>query len=226
MVANFLDVPLISVILPVYARHFFGSSTSLGVIIGAFAAGAVLGTVFYGAVARRLPRRPAYIACFIAVPALVYPALAVTPPLGILVAVGVLVGLIAGPINPLFLTVVQERTPPAMSGRVFATATAVSQFGIPFGAVLAGFAVQGAGLVPTIIGMGAIYLAVTVSQVFNRSLRGMSAPPSAPLDGAATSPEAAATPATPALLAAPCGPVTGRPAGVPPVPVPVPAEPR
>jgi hypothetical protein len=140
----------------------------------------------------------------------------------------VVAGVIAGPINPLFLTVIQERTPAAMSGRMFATTTALAQLGIPFGAVLAGFAVQGAGLVPTIIGMGAIYLAVTVSLLFNRSLRGMAAPPAAAGEETAAPQEAvAAPPAVPTQRAAPCaGPAAGRPAGVPPVPVPVPAEPR
>jgi MFS family permease len=225
-VGNFLDVPLMSVILPVYAQQFFGSSTSLGALIGAFAAGAVLGTVLFGAVARRLPRRPTFIACFIAAPALVYVALALTPPLTILLAVGVVAGMVAGPINPLLLTVIQERTPAAMSGRVFATTTALAQLGIPFGAILAGFAVQGAGLVTTIIGMGTIYLAVTVSLVFNRPLRGMAAGPPAPEEGTDASQDAAGTtPAGPAHPAAPCaGLVTGQPARVPPAPVTVPAE--
>jgi MFS family permease len=200
----------------------------LGALIGAFAAGAVLGTILFGAVAGRLPRRPTFIGCFIAAPALVYVALALTPPLAVLLAAGVVAGVVAGPINPLLLTVIQERTPAAMSGRVFATTTALAQLGIPFGAVLAGFAVQGAGLVPTIIGMGALYLTVTVSLVFNRSLRGMAAEPPPPGDRR-VAPEgvAAAPPVHPTQLATPCAaPATGRPAGVLPVPVPVPAERR
>ena len=55
---------------------------------------------------------------------------------------------------------IQEHTPPQMLGRVFGALTALAQAGIPIGAVLAGVVVQQVGLVPTILGMGAIYLAV------------------------------------------------------------------
>ena len=60
-----------------------------------------------------------------------------------------------------------------MLGRVFGALTALAQAGIPIGAVLAGVVVQRAGLVPTILGMSAIYLLVTLGMFFNRSLRQM-----------------------------------------------------
>jgi hypothetical protein len=60
-------------------------------------------------------------------------------------------------------------------GRVFGALTALAQAGIPIGSVLAGVVVQAAGLVPTIVGMGALYLLVPLSMVFNRSLRQMDA---------------------------------------------------
>ena len=40
---------------------------------------------------------------------------------------------------------------------------------------MAGFVVEGLGLVPSILGMGAIYLAVTLSMYFNPALRQMDA---------------------------------------------------
>jgi predicted MFS family arabinose efflux permease len=83
--------------------------------------------------------------------------------------------LIAGPIKPLYVTVIQENTPPQMLGRVIGTLNALAQAGIPFGAALAGFVVETMGPVPTILGMGAIYLAVTVGMFFNPALRQMDA---------------------------------------------------
>jgi hypothetical protein len=44
---------------------------------------------------------------------------------------------------------------------------------IPIGSILAGVVVEEVGLVPTILGMLAIYLAVTVSMFFNPALRQM-----------------------------------------------------
>ena len=78
-----------------------------------------------------------------------------------------------GPINPIASTVIQEHTPPQMLGRVFGALTALAQAGIPIGAVLAGVVVQRAGLVPTIIGMGVLYLLVPLGRFFNRALRQM-----------------------------------------------------
>jgi hypothetical protein len=68
---------------------------------------------------------------------------------------------------------IQEHTPPQLLGRVFGALTALAQAGIPIGAVLAGVVVQRAGLVPTIVGMGVLYLLVPLGMFFNRALRQM-----------------------------------------------------
>jgi MFS family permease len=130
-VANLLDTPLVSVILPVYAKTVYDSALSLGVMLGAFGAGALLGTVLFGAVGHRLPRRLTFILCFVAAPALGYLTLAVMPPLAVLVGAFALGGLIGGPINPLYSTVIQEHTPRQMRGRVFGVLTALAMAGIP-----------------------------------------------------------------------------------------------
>lgn len=51
--------------------------------------------------------------------------------------------------------------------------TAIAQAAFPIGAVIVGLAVQQAGLIPTIVGMGAVYVVVTISMFFNPALRGM-----------------------------------------------------
>jgi hypothetical protein len=70
---------------------------------------------------------------------------------------------------------VQERTPPQMLGRTFGTLTALVYVGIPIGSVPAGVLVRAVGLVPTIAGMGANYLAVTLGMFFNPALKRMDA---------------------------------------------------
>jgi len=89
------------------------------------------------------------------------------------VVAGFVGGLLFGPINPIASTVIQEHTPPQLLGRVFGALTALAQAGIPIGAVLAGVVVQRAGLVPTIVGMGVLYLLVALGMFFNRALRQM-----------------------------------------------------
>jgi MFS family permease len=98
----------------------------------------------------------------------------------VLVIAGFVGGLLFGPINPIASTVIQEHTPPAMLGRVFGALTALAQAGIPIGAVLAGVVVQQVGLVPTILGMGALYLLVPLGMFINRSLRQIDTQPSRP----------------------------------------------
>ena len=106
--------------------------------------------------------------------------LALTPPLGVLVIAGFVGGLLFGPVNPIASTVIQEHTPSDLLGRVFGALTALAQAGIPIGALLAGVVVQKAGLIPTIVGMGAIYLLVPLGMFFNRSLRQMDAAAQSP----------------------------------------------
>jgi Major Facilitator Superfamily len=132
-VGNFLDIPPISVIVPVYAKTFYGSAESLGVVLGAIGAGALAGTLLFGVVGRRLPRRLTFLSCFVAGPLLIYGALAATPPVAVMAVVGAIGGLIAGPINPLYTTVIQENTPPRMQGRVFGALSALALAGIPVG---------------------------------------------------------------------------------------------
>jgi hypothetical protein len=60
-----------------------------------------------------------------------------------------------------------------MLGRVFGTLTALAFVGIPIGSVVAGICVRAFGPVPTIIGMGLIYIAATLSMFGNPALKQM-----------------------------------------------------
>jgi MFS family permease len=175
-VANLLDAPKWAVIVPVYVKEVFGSAAVLGVLLGSFGAGALTGTLLFGVFGHRMPRRSTFSICFFLVPALVYLSFVLSLPLAALIATLVLAGLIAGPINPTIMSVVQERIPPSMRGRVFGVLNALAIGGVPLGMATGGFLVEGVGLVPTLVGMGAVYLAVTASMFFNPALREMDAP--------------------------------------------------
>ncbi len=174
-VANLLDDPLISVILPVFAKAEYGSAVSVGLILGGFGAGAVTGTLLFGAVGYRLPRRLTFIISFIAAGPTPYLVVAVSPALPVTVGLFALEGLMAGPLNPLISTVMLERIPQEMRGRILGVTGALAMAGIPFGALLGGFLVEGVGLRPTVIAMGICYLALTLSMFFNPALREMEA---------------------------------------------------
>jgi predicted MFS family arabinose efflux permease len=174
-VGNFFDQPLLTVVAPVYAKEIYGSPTSLGALVGSFGAGAFAGSLLFGSVRRRWPRRLTYLTSYLVGALLIYGTLALSPPLGVAIVAAIAAGAAFGPVNPIFATVTQENTPPQLLGRVFGALTATAQAAIPVGALLAGVVVQAAGLIPTIVGMGAVYVLVVIGMFFNPRLRGIDA---------------------------------------------------
>src|SRR5919201_1441251 len=138
LIGNFFDLPLITVVLPVYAKEIFGTASSLGLMLGSLAAGTLVGTAVFGAIGRRLPRRQVFLWGWLLAPLIAYGALSLRFPLPVLLLAGLVAGFAAGPINPILATVVQENTPPPLLGRVFGAFLAFAQAGIPFGAAAAG----------------------------------------------------------------------------------------
>jgi MFS family permease len=172
-VGNFFDQPLMTVVAPVYASEIYGSPTSFGALVGSFGAGAFVGSLLFGAVGSTWRRRRTFLASYLVGAVLIYGTLALSPPLAVAIIAAIAAGLAFGTVNPIFATVTQENTPPHLLGRVFGVLTAIAQAAFPIGAVVAGVAVQRAGLIPTIVGMGVAYVLVMIAMFFNPALRGM-----------------------------------------------------
>lgn len=169
MITNFLDGPLFAVYFPVYAREELDSSVALGLMIGTFGAFALAGTLLYGAVGERLPRRPTFVVPFIVV-GLAFLIIATLPPLWLALIVLAVAGLAAGPINPLITTVAYERIPADKRGRVLGTTTAGAYVAIPAGMLLAGYLVEWLGLGTTLALAAVAYLALSLSLIANPGL--------------------------------------------------------
>jgi MFS family permease len=176
-VANGLDAALGSVVLPVYAREVWDSPTSLGGLISALGAGTLIGTVIFGAIGRRMPRRLTFLLGGAAGALLLYGGLALTPPFPVLLVLVALGGIVGGPILPLMQTVVQTDTPADMYGRVFGALQSMTAAFVPFATAIVGFVIEGAGLIPTIVGLGLVYVAITLGMLLNPALRRMDAAP-------------------------------------------------
>ncbi len=187
VVCNFLASPLLAVILPVYAKQFVGSATGLGAMLAGFGGGALVGAILYGAFGYRLPRRGTLIVCLgmFGLPLL---ALAAQPSLSIVVAALALCGFADGPINPIIFTFVQERTPAVMLGRVLGALIGLAM-AAPLGMVVAGFALQAAGIGGVLIGVVVLYLITTAFLALSPELREIDRrPPST--DGGSTTADA------------------------------------
>ena len=193
MITNFLDSPMFSVVMPVYARDILGSSVDLGLIMGGFGAGAFAGAVLYGVLGHRFSRRTTFVLAFVgmAIPLWVLVALPGQP----IVTLGAIVtGVAAGPINPLIRTVIQERVPPIMRARILGTVSAGAYIAAPLSMALSGWVIEWIGLRGTLFIYAASYLVLTLVLQFNSAIRKMNVPgPFAPKSGGpGTRPQAGA----------------------------------
>ena len=159
VVANSLALPLFAVILHFYARQNYGSAVDLGLMLGGFGCGALAGTVLYGAVGDRLPRRATLVSA-ISLLGLPLWVLFTAPALWVAIGALFVAGFALGPPNPLIYSVLQERTPPRMLGRVLGAGVSLSMVGAPAGMVACGYAVEILGFGPALAGISTCYLAV------------------------------------------------------------------
>ncbi|MGH2549400.1 MAG: MFS transporter [Thermomicrobiales bacterium] len=173
---NFVDSAIFSVVFPVYIKDYYDSARVLGFLFGVLGGGGVIGAILYGIWGERLPRRKVFLISFTLV-SFIPLVLAMTPPLWVIAPVLFLEGIVAGPLNPILMTVRQERVPDAMRGRVFGSFGAMAYVAMPAGILLGGLAAETIGLRGCFIIAGVGYLLCSTSMFWNRSLHAMDPEP-------------------------------------------------
>jgi MFS family permease len=176
MITNLLDEAFFAVALPAYVKHFFGSAVILGVLSSCVGGAAFAGTIIFGAIGHRLPRRPTFSLAYITL-SLRFFVFALVPFLPALILANIISGLGAGPLNPIMYTVEQELVPREMRARVAGTMTAGGYVGMPLGTLLCGYLVQWAGIMPGMFVIGICYLLTTTSLLVNPGLKAMARRP-------------------------------------------------
>lgn len=171
-VGSLIAEPLYSVILPVYAREVFGSAVSLGIVYSALAAGSIAGNLLYAWRGYRLSRRSLVVGGF-AGRAVIFWLFVTEPSAAILALMMLVSGVILEPVNPLFQTFLQERTPAGMRGRVFAASAALGIGTLPLGMIAYGFILEWLGLHSTLVILASVNLLLPVFMFFNRALHRM-----------------------------------------------------
>jgi MFS family permease len=152
-IGNMLAAPVALVCLPVYANEVVESAPALGLSVAAYGVGGIVGALVLEPAVRVLGRRRAYFASW-ALWAGLYFAIAALPPLPLMLAVLLATGFsVAAPIEALIR---QERTPPELRARVFATQMASLTVAAPIGVIVAGFLVEEFGLRPTMLGIATV----------------------------------------------------------------------
>jgi MFS family permease len=165
-----------AVLLPVYFRDTFDSPAGIGVVLAAMGGGGVLGATLYGVFAGRVSRWLIWNVAYILIPVEFWVFL-VSPSLALLVAAFFVAGVLAGPINPLMVTLRQERSPAAIRGRVFSTYSAIALGAAPLGILVAGNLVEGIGLNPTVLILGGISQVLGIASLLVPGMREMNHPP-------------------------------------------------
>ncbi|MGP3958141.1 MFS transporter [Nonomuraea sp. 3N208] len=171
VVVNMLDTGVTQVLLALYARDVAHDPRAFGLLAGAVGAGALAGTVVYGAAGDRLPRRLTFGACFLVAGVPRVLILALGAPFPIALGVTVLSGVAAGAINPILGVLQYDRIPARLRARVIGTMTAAAYAGMPFGGLLAGPLTEVAGLTATLYAFTAVYLLASIPPFADRAWR-------------------------------------------------------
>ena len=156
---SLLAEPLYAIVLPVYAREVFGNALDLGFIFAALAAGSLVGNAVYALLAPRLPRRLILIGGF-AVRACAIWLLVLLPPWWVIAGAIFVSAVVFEPINPLMMTITQERVPAGFRARVFGARLALGVGTLPLGVLVYSMLQERMDLVSTL----------TVFAVFNTAL--------------------------------------------------------
>ena len=172
MITNLLDGAFFSVLEPAYIKQVFHSAVPLGLLVAAMGGASFVGTLIFGAIGYRLPRRWTFGLGYTIGGSFRFWML-LMPVLPVIIAWNVIAGLCIAPINPLADTVMQERIPAALRARVFGSMSAGVLAGIPLGTFAGGYVASWLGIRATLIIMGGIYLLTTLSLLVNPAMKKM-----------------------------------------------------
>ncbi len=173
-IGNFFDAPL-SLLVAVYANRRYGSAVPLGFIFAALGAGAVIGSLGYGAIGHRVPRR-AIMVLYLFPVATMYMIFALAPPLPVILVAIFLDGIAVGPVNPMSATVSQERVPVELRGRVQGLTIALAWVAIPVGRGLAGLLIAPVGLATIFAAISAGFILLGIGVLLHPAFRDMQTP--------------------------------------------------
>lgn len=165
-----LDTGLASIGLTAYANEVLGSVAWYGGLVGAFGVGSLIGTIGYGVLGPRLPRRGAYLTAYTGM-ALLLLLLAVQTDVPIALAIMAVAGVVTSPVDLLFMQALQERVPKAMFGGVTSIATTIVSGPSPIAVSLLTWLLATMGSHHTFVVIGSCYLLLALSLFLVRPLR-------------------------------------------------------
>lgn len=151
---NFLAAPF-TVVFPVFSERVLqAGSEGFGWLMGAFGLGMLIGSFGAAPLAKRFtPAQIIYSGMLLM--GIGFIALAFSPNLTVAVILAAITSFGVGPGNAVIITLIQQKTPENMLGRIFAAMSGIVQAAIPIGVGIAGPLLDAVGSVSVLIAMGA-----------------------------------------------------------------------
>ncbi|WP_299563691.1 MFS transporter [uncultured Mycolicibacterium sp.] len=169
LVVTGLYMPMESVLFPKYFTDR-DEPAQLGWVLMAMALGGLVGALGYSVAARRTRRRSVVLVAVLTI-GVAMTVIAFLPPLPVILALAALIGLVYGPMQPIYNYAMQTRAPQHLRGRVVGVMGSLAYAAGPLGLVVAGPLADRAGLHTTFLALSLPMVAVGLVAVVLPSLR-------------------------------------------------------
>lgn len=169
LVATGLYMPMESVLFPKYFTDR-DEPAQLGWVLMALSIGGLVGALGYAVLAGRARRRTVMLTAVLVL-GVAMTVIAFLPPLPVILLLSAVVGLVYGPIAPIYNYVMQTTAPQHLRGRVVGVMGSLAYAAGPLGLVVAGPLADSAGLHATFLALSVPMLLLGALAVFVPALR-------------------------------------------------------
>ena len=155
-----LYLPMESVLFPKYFSDR-NEPAQLGWVLMALSIGGLIGALSWTVLSRVASKRTTILTA-VATFGTGATVIAFLPPLPVILVLAVLIGLVYGPIGPIYNSVMQTRTPARMRGRVVGVMTSMAYAAGPVGFVIAGPLVDAFGITTAFLALALPVLGIAI----------------------------------------------------------------
>jgi H+ antiporter protein len=175
LAATGLYMPMESVLFPKYFTDR-NEPAQLGWVLMALSIGGLIGALGYAVLSKYSPKRTVMLTAVLTL-GVAMTIIAFLPPLPVILALCAVVGLVYGPIAPIYNYVMQTRAPQHLRGRVVGVMGSLAYAAGPLGLIVAGPLADAAGLHATFLALSLPMLILGLIAVFLPALRELDRPP-------------------------------------------------
>jgi H+ antiporter protein len=174
LIVTGLYMPMESVLFPKYFTDR-DEPVQLGWVLMALSIGGLIGALGYAVLSKYANRRAVMLAAVLTL-GVAMTVIAFLPPLPVILLLSVIVGLVYGPIAPIYNYVMQTRAPSHLRGRVVGVMGSLAYAAGPLGLVVAGPLADSAGLRVTFFALALPMLLVGLAAIAMPALRELDRP--------------------------------------------------